>query len=132
MTRPTLLALALFLPHKTASLDGTACLQGACFSQLPNLCGSGASLPSAKHATALAALCADAASAGDYPYLWDYDPANTTAATFDGYFKHAQSSTPTGFARALIEAEFAAAAAEESDLISCRRPDDHNRAPPSS
>ena len=77
--------------------------QGTCFAQLPELCGSTAVLDAAP-AAALSQLCSSAV--GDFPYTYDYDPANTSVATFQQYFSDAQDATPVGFARALLAASY--------------------------
>ena len=88
--------------YRAESLTGTPCSQGTCFAQLPELCGSITSLPAAP-ATALSKLCG---GAGDFPYTYQYDPANTSAATFHQYFSDAREATPLGFARVVLEASF--------------------------
>jgi hypothetical protein len=109
-TQLTALLVILLLNSTPLSqgLNGTPCSQGSCFAQLPELCGSVTPLPSAP-AAALSRLCG---GVGDFPYKYDYDPANTSRATFAHYFSDADKTTPVGFARAVLEASFDAANAE--------------------
>jgi hypothetical protein len=108
-------ALAAAVLHGAEGLTGTPCAQGSCFAQLPALCGSSATLPAA-HAATLGLLCGEP---NEFPYVYDYDPANTSQATFAQYFKDAQANTPQGFARALIEASYNTATPELRSDGSC-------------
>lgn len=101
----TLVALAV---RTAGGLTGTPCSQGTCFAQLHELCGSTIPLPAAPAAT-LSQLCG---GAGDFPYTYAYDPANTSTVTFKQYFMDAQQATPRGFARAVLEASYNSAAVE--------------------
>lgn len=107
-TQLTALATLLSNSAMCQSLSGVPCSEGSCFAQLPELCGSITPLPPA-HAAALSSLCG---GVGDFPYKYDYDPANTSAATFAKYFSDAKKATPVGFARAVLEASFNAASAD--------------------